>query len=62
MGSKYETPFWDYAKKFSFEDPFFDECLEYIKNNPDYIIPGLTDFNYAQWHAYSIKNWYDGMV
>jgi tryptophan halogenase len=62
MGSKYETPFWDYAKKFSFEDPFFDKCLEYVKTNPNHVLPGLTDVSYAQWHAYNIKNWYDGVA
>ena len=31
FGSKYETPFWDYATKLSFRDKTFDAMVEYCK-------------------------------
>lgn len=60
-GSKYETPFWDYAKQFSFKDPYFDDVLRYVNEYPDKVLPTLTDLTYSQWGAYSVKNWSDGM-
>lgn len=60
-GSKYETPFWDYAKQFSFKDPYFDDVLSYVNEYPDKVLPTLTDLTYSQWGAYSVKNWSDGM-
>ena len=33
FGSKYDTPFWDYAKKLSFKDDDFDALVDYVKNH-----------------------------
>ena len=56
FGSKYDTPFWDYAKKISFKDDKFDAMLDYCKDTErDTIIPksygGSTndDSMYGQW-------------
>ena len=66
FGSKYDTPFWDYAKRLEFRDPLFDSILENCKYNEwEYIhqclhqdsIPG-----YGQWTDYAFKLWYEGMT
>ena len=68
FGSKYKTPFWDYAKSLLFEDDEFDQYLNYAKECDSFdIIPetygGLTRQTfYAQWPPYSFKNWFDGMT
>ena len=68
-GSKYETPFWDYAKTLTFSDEEFDAMLYESKSYDKYgIIPksygGYTsDGNeYGQWSSYSFKVWYQGMT
>ena len=68
-GSKYETPFWDYAKEFTFKDEAFDAMLYESRSRDKYgIIPKsyggyTTDGNeYGQWSAYSFKVWYQGMT
>ena len=69
FGSKYDTPFWDYAKTLTIDDREFDSMLEYVKKvNKHQIIP--TSFGgstnnaclYGQWPAYSFKLWYEGMT
>jgi len=67
-GSKYDTPFWDYAKSLTFNDPDFDSMLDLsIKSSNNEIIdmanhsiPG--ECQYGQWNPYSFKLWYDGMT
>ena len=68
-GSKYNTPFWDYAKKLSFIDEKFDAMVEYTRPLTRFqSIPkshgGCTSdaSQYGQWPAYSFKLWYDGMT
>ena len=69
FGSKYDTPFWNYAKKLSFKDKTFDAMVEYCKQttNRD-ILPksygGSTSdaSQYGQWPANSFKVWQDGMT
>jgi len=68
-GSKYNTPFWDYAKKLSFVDEKFDAMVEYTQPLTRFqSIPkshgGCTSdaSQYGQWPAYSFKLWYDGMT
>jgi len=69
FGSKYNTPFWDYAKTIQFDDMKFGGILQYIKksNNHD-ILPesyGGSTFDssrYSQCYLWSLKNWYDGMT
>ena len=69
FGSKYDTPFWDYAKALSFKDSDFDSLVSYVKNHDfDTCLPqshgGGThnDCQYGQWPAFSFKIWYDGMT
>lgn len=69
FGSKYNTPFWDYAKALSFKDSDFDSLVSYVKNHDfDTCLPqshgGGThnDCQYGQWPAFSFKIWYDGMT
>ena len=69
FGSKYETPFWDYATKLSFRDKTFDAMVEYCKQTTKRdILPksygGATSdaSQYGQWPANSFKVWYDGMT
>ena len=67
-GSKYDTPFWDYAKTFTIDDPRFHEIKDIASNiskydsRPDFY--GGTSENpfYGQWPTYSWKCWYDGMT
>ena len=69
FGSKYDTPFWDYAKNLTIDDQGFDSMVEYVKKvDKHQIIP--TSFGgstnnaclYGQWPAYSFKLWYEGMT
>ena len=68
-GSKYDTPFWDYAKSLTFKDEAFDAMLYESRTYDKYgIMPKsyggyTTDGNeYGQWSAYSFKVWYQGMT
>ena len=68
-GSKYDTPFWDYARSLTFKDDAFDAMLYESRTYDKYgIIPksygGYTiDGNeYGQWSPYSFKVWYQGMT
>tara|TARA_B100001250_G_C19697416_1_gene743210 strand:+ start:42 stop:1157 length:1116 start_codon:yes stop_codon:yes gene_type:complete len=66
FGSKYDTPFWDYAKTLTFTDPKFDYML---RNSRDREMEDIKreiskrpKSNYAQWNPYAFKLWYDGMM
>ena len=55
FGSKYDTPFWDYAKTLTFKDDEFDSILNYSRKCDKYdILPsvnvygGMTD-NILYW-------------
>ena len=66
FGSKYDTPFWDYAKKLTFNDHVFDSKLKEAirlgwKDIHDNISLG-KDTGYAYWDTGSFKYWYDGMT
>ena len=68
-GSKYDTPFWDYAKTFTFEDKVFNDFYEHaLKHDAPYCRPtfvgGMTDDligGYSCWETYSFRNWVEGM-
>ena len=69
FGSKYETPFWDYAKTLSFKDADFNIRLKKIRKldrgdvvPPDYGGEVLPYSNYAYWDLLSFKVWDDGMT
>ena len=64
-GSKYDTPFWDYAKTLTFKDKEFTDFLDYSKISD--CIPvtygGSTKHKfYGQWPPYSFKKWNEGMT
>ena len=65
-GSKYDTPFWDYAKSLTFNDPEFDSILDASIKSSDYDIMDQANNNsrsgYGQWTPYAFKLWYDGMM
>jgi len=64
FGSKYDTKFWDYAKKL-YENNKNDDFESLIKlvniHEKEYLKNGGTAYNYAQWGAYSMENWCEGM-
>jgi len=69
FGSKYDTPFWNYAKTLTFEDDHFDQRLETIKKMDALDVKPTThggfmpsESDYGQWHAHSFKVWYNGMT
>ncbi len=57
-GSKYDTPFWNYAKTLPFENPEFDQYVEVSRKNQRQY---ACDSQFGVWTEYSTKNWYDGM-
>ena len=67
-GSKYNTPFWDYAKTFTIDDPRFYEIVDsfthYSKydNKPTHYGGLAENPHYGQWDLYSWESWYEGMT
>ena len=66
FGSKYDTPFWDYAKQLVFNDHIFDYKLKASISTGWKDLHGEImahpDIGYAQWNNYAIKLWYEGMT
>ena len=72
FGSKYDTPFWDYAKTFTFDDPIFDEHLGSVRDKSwqdcvplEYggtVQVGGVGGLYGMWSAFTFKQWYEGMT
>ena len=61
-GSKYDTPFWDYATSLKFEDNLFDALVNVCDNRSMESIWSLMDSGdvpeqYGQWDLSSIKTW-----
>ena len=48
FGSKYDTPFWSYAKSLPFNPD--EEFKNILKKK-------LLEAQYGQWEGYSFKNW-----
>ena len=62
-GSKYDSPFWEYAKSLPFNPD--DEFLCYLKNSKDFSyfdINNTIHNDYGQWPLQSFKNWYDNVA
>lgn len=56
-GSKYDTPFWKYAKSLPFKpDSEFKSMIEYVKQNNSFTCRG-SQREYAQWYSPSFKIW-----
>jgi len=68
FGSKYDTPFWDYAKRLKFIDSNFDSLLKECKGDTWEEIhrkvnqEGGGTPSYGQWGNYAFKVWYEGMT
>lgn len=68
FGSKYDTPFWEEAKKISFKDPLFDKNLLNAKQHSfeELVWRNFNDVEerkgYGQWNAWNFKYWYEGMT
>lgn len=68
FGSKYDTPFWEEAKKISFKDPLFDSYLMNAKQHSfEELLWNNQNDNgeakgYGQWNAWNFKYWYEGMM
>jgi len=62
FGSKYDTPFWDYAKTLISTDDSFNKFL-YVADQMtwDQAIAS-TKYGYAQWPPFSFKYWHEGMT
>jgi tryptophan halogenase len=60
-GSKYDTPFWRYAKSLPFQPDFeFKSAVEYAeKNNIFNCRKNLENIVYGQWSPYNFKVWLD---
>lgn len=57
-GSKFDTPFWDYAKSLSFNpDQEFNDMLRLSQQ--DYVSLKHNHATYSQWSSTSFKNWFD---
>ena len=54
FGSKFDTPFWEYAKSLPFNpDDKFLEMISDEKNDPEH---------YGQWKKYNFDNWKNGVI
>jgi tryptophan halogenase len=54
-GSKYDTPFWEYAKTLSIDDPEFFRFLHLSRTNDK------SSVDYGQWNYKSFRIWEDGI-
>lgn len=71
FGSKFDTPFWDYAKSLPFNpEDQFNKVIDYSRNHSysDIIRQRIRDRNnfvnnasYAHWTASAFKIWMDGV-
>ena len=69
FGSKYDTPFWEYAGSLISSDSIFEEFLSSAKAYTyDDLLPenyggkAKKHYGYAQWPLTSFKNWHEGMT
>ncbi len=70
FGSKYDTPFWKYAKTLTFKDPSFNIFLKNSRkvNRDDALYSSYggkvddMDESYAYWDLLSFKAWDEGMT
>ena len=67
FGSKYDTPFWNYAKDLSIHEPLFHDAFEFISNKTleDVKIAEAVNpasFRYGPWALSGLKYWHKGMT
>ena len=66
FGSKYDTPFWKYAKSLPFEpDSYFNEFIEKSKLESYFELESKPrcdeDYYGEQWTYSTFRYWYDGV-
>ena len=70
FGSKYDTPFWKYAKSLPFyPDEKFRELIKNPQSSQNFLKMGnilreninVNEYQYGQWESQSFKVWKDGM-
>lgn len=60
-GSKYNTPFWEYAKSLPFNpDEEFKNMIEYVRVNDSFNCRN-SNLHYSQWSPHSFKIWYENV-
>jgi len=58
FGSKFDTPFWKYAKSLPFvPDDEFNNIVQYVKSSNKELLK--KDYEYALWSIPSFRNWID---
>jgi len=62
FGSKYDTPFWDYAKTIIDTDDSFNKFLYASEQMSWDQAIGNIKYGYAQWPPFSFKYWAEGMT
>jgi len=63
FGSKYDTPFWDYAKTLTIEDPQFHRVLNHtLSAGDEWFSRENNTTQYGQWKSFNFHYWYDGVV
>lgn len=67
FGSKYDTPFWKYAKDLSIHEPLFHDAFDFIANKTleevkiaEAVNP--ASFRYGAWALSGLKYWHKGMT
>tara|TARA_R100001244_G_scaffold129386_1_gene100815 strand:+ start:3484 stop:4377 length:894 start_codon:yes stop_codon:yes gene_type:complete len=62
VGSKYDTPFWNYAKTLQIDDPSFYNIIKGIES-PNYgFYEKDSQAVYGQWGLHPFKMWYDRVI
>ena len=63
FGSKYDTPFWEYAKPLTIEDPEFYRVLNHtLSAGDEWFSRENNTTQYGQWKSFNFHYWYDGVV
>jgi tryptophan halogenase len=58
FGSKYNTPFWEYAKSLPFTpDEEFKRMIDYVKQSSELECRDSGGYAYSQWSPHSFKVW-----
>ena len=61
-GSKFDTPFWDYAKTLSYYNKDdLEQRVDFCRNLNKFATVGRPDLRYGQWGPYSLMCWYNNV-
>ena len=62
FGSKYDTPFWDYAKTLTIEDPNFYKMLDFtLSVGDEWFSFENNTTQYGQWRPFNFHYWHEGV-